>query len=126
MCKSFLLLILLLFSIYYILLLFDPLWYNVLRGRKPDIKLSYEDFMKYYNLAPHRYQLEGVWKHLVKYEDYNFHYTRIGFNIIDTYKVVHILKTVEKHQQQEYENEKMKEYLTYVQKDTDIFKESDE
>ena len=135
MFESFILLIFLLLLAYCMLLLFlawaEPLWYMVLKGSKPDIKLSYEDFMKYYNLAPHRYQLGQMQTHLVRYEGHNFYDTWIGFNIIDTYKVVHTLKTVEKHQniikQQEQENEKMKKYLTHVQKDIDILlKKSDE
>ena len=94
MFKFFILLVFFLSLAYAVLMflitLFDPVWYNILKGRKPDIRLSYEDFMKYYNLALHKYQLDDNWKHLVKYEDHNYHYIWIGFNIIDTYKVIYI------------------------------------
>lgn len=134
MGEFFLTLILLLLIAYCMLLLFiafvDPLWHKVLRGVKPDIKLSYENFMKYYNLAPHRYKLGERLTHLVRYDDYSFDGIWIGFNIIDTYKVVHTLKAAKKRQniieQREQENERMKKYLIHVQKDIDILlKESD-
>lgn len=47
----------------------------------------------------------------------------IGFNIIDTYKVIYTLKMIKKQEEntkkQEQKNREMKEYLESVQKDID-------
>lgn len=101
--------------------MFEPLWYRVIFGKQPNIKLSYEDFMKYYNLAPQKYEIDNIWKHLVAYENQCCSRTYIGFNIIDTYKVVYTLKMIEKQEEvtkkQEQKNKEMKKYLESVQKD---------
>lgn len=77
--------------------------------------------MKYYNLAPQKYEIDNIWKHLVAYKNQCFSYIYIGFNIIDTYKVIYTLKTIEKQEEitkkQERKNREMKEYLESVQKD---------
>lgn len=102
---------------------FEPLWYRTIFGKQPNIKLSYEDFMKYYNLAPQKYEIDNIWKHLVAYENQCCSRIYIGFNIIDTYKVVYALKTMEKQEEitkkQEQKNREMKKYLESVQKDID-------
>ena len=101
--------------------MFEPLWYRIIFGKQPNIKLSYEDFMKYYNLAPQKYEIDNIWKHLVVYENQYCSRTYIGFNIIDTYKVVYTLKMIEKQEEvtkkQEQKNKEMKKYLESVQKD---------
>jgi hypothetical protein len=79
--------------------------------------------MKYYNLAPQKYEIDNIWKHLVAYENQCCSRIYIGFNIIDTYKVVYALKTIEKQEEitkkQEQKNREMKKYLESVQKDID-------
>lgn len=101
--------------------IFEPLWFRTILGEQPNIKLSYKDFMKYYNLAPQKYEIDNIWKHLVVYENQYCSRTYIGFNIIDTYKVVYTLKTIEKQEKitkkQEQKNKEMKKYLESVQKD---------
>ena len=114
-----LLLILSLFC--WVIWMFEPLWYRVIFGKQPNIKLSYEDFMKYYNLAPQKYEIDNIWKHLVAYENQCCSRIYIGFNIIDTYKVIYTLKMIEKQEEvtkkQEQKNKEMKKYLESVQKD---------
>ena len=117
-----LLLLLLIFSLFYwVIWMFEPLWYRVIFGKQPNIKLSYEDFMKYYNLAPQKYEIDNIWKHLVAYENQCCSRIYIGFNIIDTYKVIYTLKMIKKQEEntkkQEWKNREMKEYLESVQKD---------
>ncbi|MBR4983997.1 MAG: hypothetical protein IKY94_15810 [Lachnospiraceae bacterium] len=112
------------FPLFYLIIwMFEPLWYRTIFGKQPNIKLSYEDFMKYYNLAPQKYEIDNIWKHLVAYENQCCSHIYIGFNIIDTYKVVYTLKTIEKQEEitkkQEQKNREMKEYLESVQKDID-------
>lgn len=101
--------------------MFKPLWYRVIFGKQPDIKLSYEDFMKYYNLAPQKYEIDNMWKHLVAYENQCCSRIYIGFNIIDTYKVIYTLKMIKKQEEntekQKQRNKEMKKYLESVQKD---------
>ena len=101
--------------------IFEPLWFRTILGEQPNIKLSYKDFMKYYNLAPQKYEIDNIWKHLVVYENQYCSRTYIGFNIIDTYKVVYTLKMIEKQEEvtkkQEQKNKEMKKYLESVQKD---------
>ena len=114
--------LLLIFSLFcWVIWMFEPLWYRVIFGKQPNIKLSYKDFMKYYNLAPQKYEIDNIWKHLVVYENQYCSRTYIGFNIIDTYKVIYTLKMIKKQEEntekQEQKNKEMKKYLESVQKD---------
>ena len=58
---------------------------------------------------------------MVVYKNQYCSCTYIGFNIIDTYKVVYTLKMIEKQEEvtkkQEQKNKEMKKYLESVQKD---------
>ena len=114
--------LLLIFSLFcWVIWMFEPLWYRAIFGKQPNIKLSYKDFMKYYNLAPQKYEIDNIWKHLVVYENQYCSRTYIGFNIIDTYKVIYTLKMIKKQEEntekQEQKNKEMKKYLESVQKD---------
>lgn len=114
--------LLLIFSLFcWVIWMFEPLWYRVMFGKQPNIKLSYEDFMKYYNLATQKYEIDNIWKHLVAYENQCCSRIYIGFNIIDTYKVIYTLKMIKKQEEntekQKQRNKEMKKYLESVQKD---------
>lgn len=119
------------------LMLNGTIIYDFYHGKKPDIVLSYKDFIKYYNTCPKRYShnqcdtsgfLKNTYRHLFCYEYIDKHYRHqsylIGFNnIIDMFKanfyVKHYVKNEKRIADAKLANEKLKEYLSFVQKDID-------
>ena len=89
-------------------------------GNRDDcLELKFSQFKKFYSINPGKYDL---WDHIVIRRDSyksGFPTYKIKFNIIDTLRYMHFKKEIEKNRANEYMNNKMKEYLNFVQNDID-------
>ena len=89
------------------------------RNRDDCLELKFSQFKKFYSINPGKYDL---WDHIVIRRDSyksGFPTHKIKFNIIDTFRYIHFKKEIEKNSDNEYMNNKMKEYLSLVQDDID-------
>lgn len=89
------------------------------RNRDDCLELKFSQFKKFYFINPGKYDL---WDHIVIRRDSyksGFPTYKIKFNIIDTFRYIHFKKQIEKNSANDYMNNKMKEYLNFVQNDID-------
>ena len=89
-------------------------------GNRDDcLELKFNQFKKFYSINPGKYDL---WDHIVIRRDSyksGFPTHKIKFNVIDTFRYMHFRKEIEKNSANEYMNNKMKEYLNFLQNDID-------
>ena len=89
-------------------------------GNRDDcLELKFNQFKKFYSINPGKYDLCDYT--VIRRDSYKsgFPTHKIKFNIIDTLRYMHFRKEIEKNSANEYMNNKMKEYLNFVQNDID-------
>ena len=89
------------------------------RNRDDCLELKFSQFKKFYSINPGKYDLCD---HIVIRRDSyksGFPTHKIKFNIIDTFRYIHFKKEIEKNSDNDYMNNKMKEFLSLVQYDID-------
>ena len=89
-------------------------------GNRDDcLELKFNQFKKFYSINPGKYDLCD--HTVIRRDSYKsgFPTHKIKFNIIDTLRYMHFKKEIEKNRANDYMNNKMKEYLSFVQDDID-------
>ena len=83
------------------------------------LELEFNQFKKFYSINPGKYDLCD--HTVIRRDSYKSGFPThvIKFNIIDTLRYMHFRKEIEKNSANEYMNNKMKEYLNFVQNDID-------
>ena len=83
------------------------------------LQLKFSQFKKFYSINPGKYDLCD--HTVIRRDSYKsgFPTHKIKFNIIDTLRYMHFKKEIEKNRANDYMNNKMKEYLNFVQNDID-------
>ena len=89
------------------------------RNRDDCLELKFNQFKKFYSINPGKYDLCD--HTVIRRDSYKsgFPTHKIKFNIIDTLRYMHFKKEIEKNRVNDYMNNKMKEYLSFVQDDID-------
>ena len=89
------------------------------RNRDDCLELKFNQFKKFYSINPGKYDLCD--HTVIRRDSYKsgFPTHKIKFNIIDTLRYMHFKKEIEKNRANDYMNNKMKEYLNFVQNDID-------
>ena len=88
-------------------------------NRNDCLELKFNQFKKFYSINPGKYDLCDYT--VIRRDSYKSGFPThvIKFNIIDTLRYMHFRKEIEKNSANEYMNNKMKEYLSFVQDDID-------
>ena len=89
-------------------------------GNRDDcLELKFNQFKKFYSINPGKYDLCDYT--VIRRDSYKSGFPThvIKFNIIDTLRYMHFRKEIEKNRANDYMNNKMKEYLSFVQDDID-------
>ena len=88
-------------------------------NRDDCLELKFNQFKKFYSINPGKYDLCN--HTVIRRDSYKsgFPTYKIKFNIIDTLRYMHFKKEIEKNRANDYMNNKMKEYLNFVQNDID-------
>ena len=83
------------------------------------LQLKFSQFKKFYSINPGKYDLCD--HTVIRRDSYRNGFPKyvIKFNIIDTLRYMHFKKEIEKNRANDYMNNKMKEYLSFVQDDID-------